>query len=405
MVGSADSEKASDLKGQRAVMLETLLRKLPMVKLRASAMAAMALAAAAGCTGFINGEGDDDNTDAPTPEELAAIDAWEKDGGAYDKFMETCVACHRDDPNYPYLAGADKPAVRRTILDFSPNPVINLESPSSSRVLVKPAHYGADGLNATQAAAVLEWIEKEKIAAGVEDGGAEFQIEPFEVVDGLNTIPLDDLGFPGASISFVNQSLTTMLYVTELQLNGGDEGVHMVHPFFTWHVEGEDTVGDSLDRFFNVDLDVDAGLSAQISGGATGFSGFSDPAGKLSMTFTVLEEYQGGGIVEPDGCAALPEFEANVVPRLEASCTGCHGGGVQGATSALDMTDVGGDNAAACVQFSLRTNFESPDISGVFVAPDPSSGGGHDFKFGGNQANWQAYKDDVLIWIAAEVAQ
>lgn len=407
MVGSNESTEPRAVRGQRAVMLETLLRKLPMVRLRAAAASVvagtLAMALATGCTGSISdGDGTNDD-DTETPEAAAARVAWERENGAYDAFMATCAGCHKTDPTYPYLAGDDVAAVRQTVLDFSPNPVVNLEAPSSSRVLIKGPHNGAPALGGAQSAAILDWIQKEQIAAGIENMEEPIRIEPFSViVNQVNTVDLTPVGLPGASISFYVQPLSSMLYVTELQLNAGPDGAHVVHPLFTSYPadQTQDAKPDPLDRFFSTDIDLETG-SVQLDGGAAGFSTFV-PTDKIGISFVVAEAYQGGGDPPPaGGCKALASYVANVKPQFQNNCAGCHGGGNQNAKSALDLSLLGSDDEYTCAQTLNRISTEDIPNSAILLAPDPSVPSAHDFKFG-SQGAYDTYEAAVTPWIEAE---
>src|SRR6185312_5579440 len=158
MLGAIPSLKASTngLKSRRA-MLDTLLKHLPMVRLSAGVLVAVALTA---CNGLIDGNG----SGSLTPEQQAAMTAWTKQ--AYPHLSQQCVGCHSgSETDIAFLAGGTAAAVHDSLMTFNVQ-VVNLDAPESSRLLTKGAHAGP-ALTAVESADILEWIQKERDAAGV----------------------------------------------------------------------------------------------------------------------------------------------------------------------------------------------------------------------------------------------
>ncbi len=401
-----------NLRHSRRAMLDTLLKHLPMVRLSVGALAALALM---GCSGLIDG-GDED----VTPEEQAARQLYLTK--AKPVFDTTCASCHSgSDPTVAFLQGANPLEQRATLLASN---VVNLEAAQSSRILTKGAHSGP-ALLASQASDLLEWISAERDAAGVTGGGdTGLETAPFTPVlctggnPGDPTCPItyvDISGlvpdWAGAKIKFVAQPLSQDLYMTNLALEGGAEGVYIEHPLFvSWPVEG-DPIPDTLDRFFNVKMNMMAGEMPQpISGGTAAFINFS-PNNQLTIHFKIVDRYRPddggmGGGTGAAGCKALAQFTANARTPLQNSCGSCHAAANNGnARGAMDLTGIGDMNDETlqnvCNQVRTRINFQDTNASGFYIAPNPAMGTNHPFKFG-TQAQFDGFKAAVDVWVQAE---
>jgi len=144
-----------------------------------------------------------------------------------------------------------------------------------------------------------------------------------------------------------------------------------------------------------------------IGGGTAAFVGFL-ASDKIAIHF------KGASVFKPDeggpgpasGCLKLPEFKANAAATLKANCAdACHAGGQPNARSAVNMTNLASANDAevlvACNQIRTRINFQDLNNSGLYLAPTPGNMN-HPFSFGGNQANFNAFKTAVQVWATAE---
>jgi hypothetical protein len=219
-------------------------------------------------------------------------------------------------------------------------------------------------------------------------------------------------GWAGAKIKFVAQPLSQDLYVTNLSLESGPEGVYIEHPLFvSWPVEG-DPIPDKLDRFFNVkmNLAVDA-MPEQISGGTAAFIDFA-PANQLTIHFKVVDRFRpdeggmGGGGMTATGCKSLATFKTNARAPLQTSCGNCHANaGNANARGAMDLVGIGAADDTTlqnvCNQARTRINFQDTNASGFYIAPNPAMGTNHPFKFG-TQANFDTFKAAVDVWVQAE---
>jgi len=427
LVGLASFRASSGGLRSRKAMLETLVRRLNMVRLSVGALALVALTAA-GCTGLIGPSGPD-----PLPkEELTARKMWTEK--AEPVLSTSCVGCHAGQrPNTDFLVGEGLDA-RARIIEFTPA-VINLSAPQSSRLLTKGPHEGP-ALTATETSDVLEWIRAEKDAQpdpGLTDPTANLETTPFApllctagtppaATCPTNDVDLTEVGLPGAKLHFVATALGTGLYLNQLSIIPGPDGVFFEHPLFASYPEGGDVVPDELDRFFNVKLNVPSATTTGelIQGGYAAFPLFV-PTSKISVLFKTVKAFQpemggtGTGTGGGGGCKVLASFKTNAQALFAQpaggaaqSCLSCHGGQNTNATSALNITGVNSTVDAtimtACNQISTRVNLVAPDQSGVFLAPDPANTN-HPFRF--NAAQLNTFKNGpsgagVLGWINAE---
>ncbi len=234
------------------------------------------------------------------PKDQVALEKWVDK--ALPVFSSKCVMCHDGSmPDVtpvppPYLAGASDLEKRDTVLAHMPA-VINLSAPQSSRVLTKGAHTGP-ALDATEASAILSWIVAERDAHA--DEVVVIRSEKFTLmlctggmpgVDPtcpINTVVLDALGVP-ATLEFVATPLVSDLYLTNIKLKAGAMGLHVVHPMFeAWPPDATEPTPDPIDRWFNVDLNLQPDTEAPIGTGEGTYVGFKG-TDALSIRFDVFE--------------------------------------------------------------------------------------------------------------------
>jgi len=412
----------------RKTMLETLIRRLDLVRLTVGAAALVMMAS---CTGLI------DDTVLPTDlekDEATARRLW--DEKAWPVLELQCVGCHGSMPTIDFLnaGGADltvEPyAIREHLVTFAPA-VINLETPPSSRILTKGFHNGPE-LTPTESADLLEWIRAEQDARpqpGEEGGGVLLATEPMKPMIcpagtplpscPVNEIPLTSLGLDGAKITFTALQFPSQLYLNQLKLVGGTSGAYIEHPLFVSKAppppENEpvpEPIADGIDRFFNLKMNIAMATEESIDGGTASFVGF--PAeNNLVIHFKTITPYKmeegmgNGGTGTTGGCKDIASFKTNAQQNFQTNCGSCHNGNDANAKSAVDMTGMNSTDDAtillACNQIKTRVNLTTPDQSGIFLAPDPANNN-HPFKFGGNVANYTAFKTAVTVWINAEKA-
>ena len=403
-------------------MLETLVRHLDMVRLT---IVGSCLLVMVGCSGLVDTGGGG----GLTPEAALARKAWlEK---ALPTLTANCLSCHNGSrANIGFMEGTGDLVQRDALMAYTPS-VVNLDAPSSSRLMTKGAHEGPP-LDAVQTSNLLEWVQAEHDAA-IPDPGvdtAALETEKFipQMCTGgvagvdptcpINTVALDTVGdgVVGAKISFVVQALGSGLYVTNLKLIPGTGGAFIEHPLFvSWPAdETLPPTFDQIDRFFNVKMNLMMTATPeeqQIGGGTAAFVGFhAGPMDKLTIHFKAAKLYQtdpgsGGGGGGDAGCKKLDLFKAGAQGPLNTNCRSCHGGQDANATSAMNITGVDGTDdptlQAACNQVRTRVNFQTIDQSGIFLASVPGNGN-HPFTFNGNTGAHDAFKTALNPWIVGE---
>jgi hypothetical protein len=68
----------------------------------------------------------------------------------------------------------------------------------------------------------------------------------------------------------------------------------------------------------------------------------------------------------------------------------------------VDMSKLQTDSVAACAQILFRVKPDDPPASQVFIVTDPGGNAAHPFKFGGNAANFDAFRTEIVKWIEKE---
>ncbi|MBV8757302.1 MAG: hypothetical protein JO257_08515 [Deltaproteobacteria bacterium] len=255
----------------------------------------VAMGIAAACTGDI----EDKSLQGLTPAEALAKTRWLKD--AEPVFQAKCFMCHDGSmaaanpvPD-PYLAGSGDMAIRDTAVAYVPQ-LVNLGAPKSSRVLSKGMHEGP-ALTAQEATKILGWIEAERDART-----PAMVIETMQVMmtDGsAATVPLDSVGAVGATLTFTAQTIAGGVYMTNLKVTAGADGVYFAHPLFVSNPPGagsgsgsSSAIPDPLDRYYSTTVNVGSNGSASIGMPAT-FDGFSI-ASPISVRFDVVDKYRPG---------------------------------------------------------------------------------------------------------------
>jgi len=368
-----------------------------------------------GCTGLID-------TGGSSESDVAKRTFIEK---ASPVLTLNCVACHDGSrENIGFLVGAGDLEMHDSLMAFTPA-VVNLDAPASSRLLTKGVHDGP-ALLASQASDVLEWIQAEKDAQPDPGAGAPIlETEHFipaictagtppAATCPVNDVDLTSLGLPGAKLHFVAQALGSGLYLNQLSVIGGADGVYLEHPLFaSYPQDGTATRFDTIDRFYNIKINAMGTATTPIGGGTAAFIGFL-PTDKIAIGFKQLKAFQpdaGGGMtIDAGGCKVLASFKANAQAQFSANvggagqnCLQCHGGQNGNATSAMNITGVNSATDAtiqtACNQIKTRINLTDIPTSGVFLAADPANNN-HPFKF--TAAQLATFKTAVSVWANAE---
>lgn len=400
----------------RHSMLATLVRHLRMVRISASAALVLA-ALATGCVGTIEGSDGGDGGEL-TPEQLAAREAFSNK--ALPHLTSFCSSCHAGSrgPAVAFLVGANPNEIRDTLINF-PSPIVNLSAPTSSRLLTKAIHEGP-AFTGPQLSDVLEWITKEKLAEGAGSIDQELRTEalrpmlctggnPGDPTCPINSIPLDSVGVPGGSITFVADPTDSALYLRRLQLNPGPMGAFIEHPLLVSYPADAEPVFDTLDRFFSVKMNLAVGAAPEmIAGGNAIFVGLK-ATDELRFHFKSALPWQDDTIPDPldpgaAGCKNLESFKANARGPLQTSCASCHAQAANPAASALSLVGIDSADDAqvknACDQTRLRANLQDLNNSGLYLAPAPGNNN-HPFQFP-NAGALDAFRTPVNLWLTAE---
>lgn len=320
-----------------------------------------------------------------------------------------CGGCHAADRVGPdFLRPA--PDVRTTLLGYPA--LVDLERPASSRLITKGEHSGP-ALSATEAETVETWIGHEAAEGTMVDPiDVEIATNAVDVVEGFNVLPLDRIGLPGSVLHFVASRVGDGFFLDSVQVVAGPTGARLEHPVFVTWIDGT-PIPDPVDRFAGLEIEIEPNTSGTFDSGTVVITEFPEGS-QLSVHFDAATPLTGGpmptddgGMPMPttDGCTELEAFRTSVSEQLGTYCTRCHGGGDSAATAAMDMTRVrstdDGQLLMGCNQVLGRITPASPSASGLFVQPDPASGGAHPFKFGTTREH-EAFRASILAWFEME---
>jgi len=104
------------------------------------------------------------------------------------------------------------------------------------------------------------------------------------------------------------------------------------------------------------------------------------------------------GTLAAGACKSVATFTSSAVPALQKDgCTGCHSRASGSAKGALDLTDVGTNDAAACAQVLAKVNLANRAQSAIIQAP-----AGAQSHMGGKVHDPQAFTAAMLGWINNE---
>jgi hypothetical protein len=339
----------------------------------------------------------------PTPEQ--AFNALEP------ALYASCGSCHGVSTG---LAAAPKwllgPNRYKTVTSYPGIVVTDVESSLLLTIGDTVQHAGGPGISDAPPAhlldAVTAWLEMEAAAVQAVPLAAT---SPFTIQNGTTTIDISKGGVPGASMTFTALIQGTIITFTDMTITAPTaSGLEIVHPIFAVILPGDDPVGDVGDSFSNLDQTVPAGQTQPLGVGLFVLD-VAATAGKpwatgdqLEVEFTTLAKVSasdagadsGGG---SGGCKDLADYVADAVPAIQANtCLTCHQGQNAEATSNLDMTMVGTNNAAACAQALTKVDLTNPTQSEIILAP---TGGIASHPFKGASAS---FKTMMLEWIDKE---
>ena len=298
----------------------------------------------------------------------------------------------------------------KTITAYSGVIVADVQSSKLLTVGDTVPHSGGPGVAGALRDQVTSWLTAEADALAAAPLPAT---DTFAVVAGPNTVSLDKTGVAGATLTFTGIVSGDSITFAALKLNAPSSmGIHVVHPIFSILPGGSGApANDVSDSFSNTDQTVDPGEGAALGDGLL----------ILDVTATIHRPFQAGDLLRvffskieavagnpvPDagageggatgGCNSVAAFTQNAVPAIKQnSCLGCHQGQNPTATNALDLTQLGTNDTAACAQALTRVNLADKPNSDILLAP---TGGVAAHPFKNASAN---YKTMMLGWIQSE---
>ena len=333
--------------------------------------------------------------------------------GIEAEMVTACGACHEAGGigDAPFLAGPDR---YKSVLAWPG--VVTVDPAQSLFVTYAVAGGGHSGTNFDTIPGdlfdrVKAWLAAEATAIGTTPPVATPPTAPVAPIIGFNAVYLApiDPALSGVAITFTAEELTpTSLKLSQLTVHTTSmTGAHIVHPIFAVYPKGKEAEIDPVDSFAGLDTYFPESTSETLGVGTLILTNWQAEA-KLGLGFETCAAWTegsgegGGGGGIPGGCNALNEFVTNAVPQLQARFENCHGGNNGQATAAVDMSDLGSDNAAACAQVKNRVNTTTPNQSQIFITTDPNGNAAHPYKFGGNAGLFTDFRDDLTIWIQAE---
>jgi hypothetical protein len=189
--------------------------------------------------------------------------------------------------------------------------------------------------------------------------------------------------------------------------NGGTSGFYLEHLLFVSLPTMAAPFPDQIDRFYALKFDVGPGKTSPVGGGAEDFIGFV-PTNMIELHFKTLTAFKPDTAPKQDGCKVVDTFKTKAMPELTANCTSCHGGQNTTAVAAMDLTTIVAANPdatktlTACNQVRSRINFQTPEQSGFYIAPN--TGTNHPFKFPNPTSGevFTTFKANMDTWVTAE---
>jgi hypothetical protein len=245
--------------------------------------------------------------------------------------------------------------------------------------------------------------------------------DPITVVNGPNTYDLSALagGLAGTKLTFNASGSGKILTITSMMITAPfAKGLHIEAPFYVILPASGPTITDTTDGFGGT-LDVESGQTTDFFGGSSVLTKW-DPAGKLKIVFNKFDAVFPGDAGAPVNCANVGSFTANAIPAFKLdlgsgnTCQSCHAGGNAIAKSAMDLSLLDTDPAAACQQVFHRVVPKNPAGSPLLQTPTGQTGGdpSHPVKdvcpaqtttdAGIQLCTPQGFIDGVTTWINAE---
>jgi hypothetical protein len=338
-------------------------------------------------------------------EEMAARDLFELT--VLPLLDANCVSCHGVSGSvigYRFLRA--EPDIYTAVTSWPA--LVSRADWSSSRILALSSDHPGPEWSVSQATIVAAWLEREADEYTGSGEEPDLTTEAKLLEPGLNLWSLDVIGLTGSQLSAIAEPTAAGWYLSAIEVNGGADGARLLHPVIIQWVDGTPTV-DPSDRFAGVETVVPPFSRVAVGGGTASLSGLPEGA-SISWHFDTASTHDGGspttgddaGVPMPTGgCAALPAFTATVRPQLTTYCTSCHAGTDPGASSAVDMSNVGDlsemAQRLACGEILSRSGGATPSL---LLAPDPAGGLSHPFRM--SAAQLSSFRAAVTDWVAME---
>ena len=248
-------------------------------------------------------------------------------------------------------------------------PGVITADPYGSKLITKGPHEGPGftGNNKALGDSVMAWLTAE---ANAITATALPSTDPVAVVAGANTIDISKGGtnVTGAKITFSAAVSASYLTLTNMKIVApAANGIHIAHPIFAAKPTTGALVPDNVDSFSNLDQTVGAGVTADLGVGTLILQGWT-ATDQLVIELTTLAS---ATVVDAgvSGCKSVATFTANAVPAIQNNtCLNCHNTGGSG-NGALDLSQVGKNNTAACAQALNKVNLAAKATSPILTAP------------------------------------
>ncbi len=163
-----------------------------------------------------------------------------------------CASCHEDAALAPVFV--DDADVYSAVMGYAG--LVSPGAPDRSTLITKGLHRGP-AWTASEEATVRAWIVAEG-GGSAGDGGMPSTIDvmhttPRALVEGANSIALDSVGLPGATLTFSASRVGLGMNLADLTLRAGSTPVYVSHPVLVID-DGSRMEADPEDRFAGVVL-------------------------------------------------------------------------------------------------------------------------------------------------------
>jgi hypothetical protein len=245
---------------------------------------------------------------------------------------------------------------------------------------------------------VREWIAAEMNVVKAPETA------PFAITPGLNTVDLGGVmaGLDGASLAFMAAPGQAGVTLTDMRITGAKLHVLRVESPYVVVVPDRGPVVVDPSNGFAGELSVGIGETKAFYGGVLVLPKWT-ATDRLAVAFSTIHLENPPDPGTAGGCRSVASFTASAVPAFQidlgggATCLGCHAGGDDVATNALDLTAVGTSDARACAQALNYVDLADKARSQLVQTPLGHANPVHPIT---NAP--QSFADGVLRWLANE---